>query len=68
MIESCAGPFAALDDRALVALADDPSPLPIPADYRAGVIEILRGLRDHARILADALPVGATAATEDFEP
>ena len=68
MTESCGAPFAALDDRELVALADDPSPLPIPADYRNGVIDALRGLRDHARILADALPVGATTASEEFEP
>jgi hypothetical protein len=68
MTDPCWLPFGALDDRDLVALASDPSPLPIPVDDQAGVVDLLRGLRDHARILADALPDGPAAALGEFEP
>ena len=44
---------------------------PIPPEYLAAVIDNLRGLRDHARIVAGALAAaGATAGdpAEAFEP
>ncbi len=67
MMDGCWLSFAAFDDDDLTALADDPRPMPISADCRAGVIDALRGLRDHARILADALPSGSLSH-EAFEP
>ena len=59
MTEPCWLIFGALDDEDLAALADDARPMPIPAACRGGVLEALRGLRDHARVLAGALPAGA---------
>jgi hypothetical protein len=67
MTISCWLNFAALDDTALAALVDDPWPIPVAADYRAGVSVALRGLRDHARVLAKSLPAGAVASVA-FEP
>ena len=68
MTQTCWLVFGALDDEDLAALADDPRPMPIQTQFRAGVLDALRGLRDHARLLAAALPHTAATPPPAFEP
>ena len=67
--ETSGNPFHLLTDTELAAMAAAPGPPLIAAAYRAAVVENLKGLRDHAAILAQALgPMPPTLFDEGFEP
>ena len=63
MAEPAEKTFLDLTDANLVALAAGS----VPGEYRAGVVENLRILREHASRVAAALPAGGVAP-EAFEP
>ena len=67
--EAPATPFHLLTDADLEAMAAAPGPPAIAAGYRPSVVENLKGLREHAAILALALGAMSRApAGEGIEP